>query len=288
MPPKDRTPKPEDFSPEALERSMRRGVSSYGGRLGRWWTGKADDPAHLAAYRKIANWLRKRLDPPPAGILDYACGAGHLLAEFRRAFPAAHLVGYDGAPRQLGRAARRLSGDPALALEERFLPDLADRPPPVDLTVFCFPHLLPPGDPAPVLLYAARHPREAKAANRLARALRRAAICDPDETPESQVANIILERMASRHLRRLTAPGGHCARVGYSQAPLEDIEDAYVDYLRFVEGWCAKVRGIKVKRFFRSVRERFVVSPVISDVADHTGKPEDDEGGYSLHLLARA
>jgi hypothetical protein len=264
---------------------MLAGVASYGKKLGRWWVKKAEDEGHVDAYRHVAKWLGRKLPRAPKSILDYACGAGHLTLELRHRFPRARITGYDGAMELLVKAQERLGADPRLTLSAKLLPDLEDRHPRSDLTVFCFPHLLPPDDAAPVRRYAKRHQREARAARKVAKAMRREGHWDKDTALRWHVENTLFERMAARHLFRLTRTGGHCAFVGYSQAALDEIEATYLDYLRFSEGFATSVRGVRVKRFFRPVADTYVRSPVISDVSDQEGSADEDEGGYMICLF---
>jgi hypothetical protein len=275
----------EDFSPQALERSMSAGVRSYGKKLGRWWLEKAGDSHHRKAYRRVARWLEKELPRNPRSIVDYACGAGHLTVELRSAFPRARITCYDGAKKLLARVRRRLPDDRRLELTEKFLPDLDDLHPRVDLTVFCFPHLLPPEDPGMVRAYAKAHPREAKAARKVSKAMRKEGIWDTDVDLDWHTENTLCERMAARHMWLLTQPAGHCARVGYSQTAFEEIDPVYVDYLRFTEGFATSVRGVRIRRFFRMVSDAYVESEVISDVMDQEGPADDDGGGYMICLF---
>jgi SAM-dependent methyltransferase len=280
-----RKKKDREVSPKRLEEAMLAASSGYERILGRWWVGKADDDAHREAFRHAARWTRRRRDGGPATILDYACGAGHLLKRLRKVFPRATLTGYDGAVKLLKKAGKRLGDDPKLELVEKLLPDLMDPHPPVDLTVLCLPHVLPFDEGESVHAYADRHRTELEAARKLTDAMREAGHWDTGEEVEWQVGNVIFERMVARHLRRLTRPEGHCVRIDYTEAPYDDIDDTYQDYIRFSQGACASVCGVRVPRFFEQVAHTYRASDLISDVADQT-EGYDSEGGYMVRLLA--
>ena len=69
---------------------------SYNGEAGKWWQERAGNAAHRRAYRTIADFIRDSLPLPPRLILDYACGAGNLIALLVRRFPTSQIIGLDG------------------------------------------------------------------------------------------------------------------------------------------------------------------------------------------------
>lgn len=280
-----RKKKRKGVSAKELEEGMVAASSGYEKVLGRWWVGKAKDDAHRKAYRRSAKWARRNLEQSPASILDYACGAGHLLKRLRKAFPAADLIGYDGSAKFLKQARKRLRDDSGLELVEKILPDLDDPRLPVDLTVLCLPHLLPFDEGQSVHAYADAHRAELEAARKLVDAMREEKLWESDDPVEWQVGNVIFERMVARHLRRLTRPGGHCLRIDYTEAAYDDIDDTYQDYIRFSQGACASVRGVRVPSFFRQTADTYRDSDIISDVSDQTEEYDGDGGGYMVRLL---
>ena len=277
--------KNRDISAKKLEKGMKAASSGYEKILGRWWMDKANDDAHRDAYRHSVKWTRRKLEEAPDTILDYACGAGHLLKRLRKAFPGARLIGYDGAAKLLRKAGKRLDDDPRIDLVTRILPDLDDSQPPVDLTVVCLPHLLPFDDGESVHAYADRHRAELKASRKVVDAMREEELWETDDPIEWQVGNVIFERMVARHLRRLTRPYGHCLRIDYTEAAYDDIDATYQDYIRFSQGACASVRGVKVPRFFKQIADTYRESDIISDVSDQT-EGYDSDGGYMVRLLS--
>ncbi len=274
-----------EFTAQTLEEGMEAAHSGYEKILGRWWLGKADDDAHRAAYRHTAKWTRRKLEASPETILDYACGAGQLLKRLRKAFPDAALTGYDGAKKLLKKAHRRLPDDPRLELVVKILPELTDPHPPVDLTVLCLPHLLPFDEGEGVHAYADGRRTELRAAREVVEALRREEFWERDEPIEWQVGNVIFERMVARHLRRLTRPGGHCVRVDYTEIRYEDVAPTYRDYLRFSQGNCSSVHGVRVPRLFKQIAGTFRVSDIIDDVSDQTEDYDSEGGGYMVRLF---
>ncbi|MBI4470325.1 MAG: class I SAM-dependent methyltransferase [Acidobacteria bacterium] len=70
-------------------------------------------PERLAFYRQVRGRLL-RLAVEPSDVLDVGCGSGHLLAEVKKLFPSARLMGVDFSPESI-KVARRLN--PALVFE---------------------------------------------------------------------------------------------------------------------------------------------------------------------------
>ncbi len=276
--------KRREVSARKLEKGMEAASSGYEKILGRWWVEKANDDAHRRTYRHSVKWTRRKLDRVPASILDYACGAGHLLKRLRKAFPRADLIGYDGAAKLLEKAQKRLDDDPGLELVRKILPDLDDPRSPVDLTVLCLPHLLPFDEGETVHAYADGHRAELRAAREVVDTMREEGLWEADDPVEWQVGNLIFERMVARHLRRLTHAGGHCVRIDYTEAAYHEIDDTYRDYIRFSQGACTSVRGVRVPRFFTQTADTYRESAVISDVSDQT-EEYDGDGGYMIRLL---
>jgi SAM-dependent methyltransferase len=280
--------KSREVSAKKLEKGMEAASSGYEKILGRWWVGKAADDAHRQTYKHAAKWTRRELPAVPDSILDYACGAGHLLKRLRKAFPAADLIGYDGAAKLLKKARKRLDDDPGLELTAKMLPDLDDPHPPVDLTVLCLPHLLPFDDGEAVTDYADQRRTELEAARKVVDAMREAGLWEVEERVEWQVGNVLFERMVARHLRLLTRPGGHCVRIDYTEAAFDDIDAVYQDYLRFSQGSCTSVCGVRVPRFFAPITDTYRISDIISDVSDQTDDYDSEDGGYMIRLFAAA
>jgi Methyltransferase domain len=273
------------FTAKELEHDMESSPGGYGKKLGQWWVDKAGDDAHRDAYRHIARWLKRKLDERPDSILDYACGAGHLLKRLRKAFPDAELTGYDGSGKLLKKAHRRLKSDDRLELVTKILPDLEDDHERVDLSVLCLPHLLPLDGAEDLIEYARTRPKELLAARKVAKAMRKEGFWERSEPVEWQVGMLLFERTVARHLSRLTRPGGHCARIDYSQSKFSEVAETYQDYLRFSQGACASVCGVRVPRFFRLLVSTYADSELISDVSDQTDEYDDEGGGYMILLL---
>ncbi len=277
----------DPYSQAALEDAMSAGAVAYTGLLGSWWAERARDAQHRQAFAQIADWLAARLPADAADLLDYTCGSGPLLRELRRAFPAAGLVGYDGSQVLLDEATADLAGDPQLTLEQKWLPDLGDRRPPVDCTMICFPQLLLPEDESFIRSYRRAHPAEVEAAAMIWENMIENEHWDEEEDDQAfRVKNTVFERICARHCWQLTRPGGHCLRVDYSYSDLAETDLTYLTYNRFAEGWDHQTYGVLVDQLFRLIDHDFVASPVIDDVHAQTGE-DSDEGGYTLCLLQR-
>ncbi|MFW5751164.1 MAG: methyltransferase domain-containing protein [Planctomycetota bacterium] len=272
---------------EDLVRAMEAGAAGYVGDLGDWWALRAADALHAREFRRIVRWLVKQLPQSPARILDYACGTGHLMHHLRRVFPTAHLIGYDGAEPLLTIGRASFADDKRAELRQKWLPDLADPCPPVDLSIVCFPHLLMSDDRSGLRAYRQAHRAEATAARRLWEEMIDAEHWDPEEDDRAfRVGQTLFERMCARHCHRVTRPGGYCLRVGYAYSGLEEIDPVYLAYSRFSEGWDHLCCGVVVDELFRLVASRYVESAVIDDVHAQTGD-EEEGGGYTLCLLQR-
>ena len=120
----------------------------YESEVGRWWLGRASDPAHGRAYSKTACYIHDSIGRSPRLIVDYACGAGHLLTRLAWRFPNAEVIGLDSSRLLLDLARLRVTRmGPLFARRVRLIATRLPRPsgPPIraDLAVFAFPNLFP-------------------------------------------------------------------------------------------------------------------------------------------------
>ena len=261
-----------------FDRELRRGVAAYDDALARWWLGRAADAAHRRAYRRIARFAAASFPAGPRRIVDLGCGAGHLLAELRRVFPRAELVGYDASTPLLRRARRRLersTGGGRVRLVQTVLPDPALAGTGADLLVLAFPNFLP------------RSPRTAVRAHGRAlgaagcRAARRFA-----RGSGVPYAALVFDRLLSLQARRLLRRGGTCLRVDYCGGPRDELLRQDRRRVAFEEGSRVEDDGGRdAPPVFRLLASRYVRSRVIRDVYEQTRDRADLTGGYAITVL---
>ncbi len=261
---------------------LARGMPAYEDTLGAWWHLKASDRSHTRAYRNIAGFVSASLARPPRTIVDYACGAGHLLARFGALFPDARLIGLDGSACLLNFARRRLgSAGHGILSRARLIemPLPAARLPRVkaDLSLFVFPNMIWPSlRPNP------RHlgRTEMLIARRLAREHSR------EEDPEEVFSFLVLGRLISMDLRRLLRRGGLCVRAEYAAARRDELSRADLARIAFEEGSLdIPVGGERPRELFRVLASAFFRSKVIGDVYEQAGRRRRRGGGYLLTVL---
>ncbi|HYK91644.1 MAG TPA: class I SAM-dependent methyltransferase [Acidobacteriota bacterium] len=269
-------------------------VANYGGRLGKWWFARAENPSHLYAYRQIANFIRASLRGSPALIVDYACGAGHLLTRLSIRFPRSRLMGLDRSALLLERARRRMSrlGDPAvrrIALFQVLLPDFVSRRPGADIAVYSFPNMLPPfGKSGSIWYRRYLGPADVRTAAVLARS------SDSDEghrveDPERVQADLLLGRLISLNLRGLLKRGGTCFRVEYAKARRHELRRIDLMRVAFEEGSLdMEVNGSISDQWFRVLASSYFRSRVMEDVYQQTHDEQDSGGGGYVITVLRA
>ena len=250
---------------------------SYNNEMAHWWLQRSRDASHARAYRNIAGFIRASYLRDPGTIVDYACGAGNLLALLSRHFPHSRLVGLDGSSFLLRLALRRISRLPArcarrISLIKTPLPQLNSLRRRADLAVFCFPNMVPfPGNE--------REAAEPFPMNRdewsVARLL---APRNPDALRQS--------RDVSMNLRRLLIQGGICVRVEYATANRHELSPEELLQVAFEEGSLdVPVDGWTPRQWFRVLASAYFRSQVLEDVYEQTGDERDRNGGYLITVL---
>jgi hypothetical protein len=219
-------------------------------------------------------------------IVDYACGAGHLLSLLSRRFPHSSLAGLDGSGNLLGIALRRFSRLPVdcsrrISLIRTSLPNLNLMRGRADLVVFCFPNMVPTEDEAGnrVLTQGDRE---------VARALALIARKGNKDLPDAFTIQSSLERsrLISLNLRRLLIPGGVCVRIEYGTARREELSLTELAGVSFEEGSLdTKVEGKTTRQLFRVSASAYFRSRVLEDVYQQTGDERDRNGGYIITVL---
>jgi SAM-dependent methyltransferase len=253
---------------------------AYGDIYAGWWRERARDRAHARAYRNIAGFIRASLPREPGLVVDYACGAGQLLARLAPLFPHSRLVGLDGSDTLLDLAAARLARLPdartaEVTLTRTHLP--MDRPfgEKADLAVYTFPNMMPSlsAEEAPG---AGLDREEREIARRLAR----------DPGGESDPALLEYGRSISRDLRRLLVRGGLCVRAEYADSRREEWEPQVLQQVAFEEGSLDQpIDGLRPRTWFRVLASAFFRSRVMEDVYEQTGEDRDRSGGYLITVL---
>jgi SAM-dependent methyltransferase len=263
---------------------LSRGLPAYSEMLGRWWYSRANDSAHAYAYRNIARYLRESLFRSPRLIVDYACGAGHLLSRLLDLFPDSRMIGLDGSPFLLSLARRRLGQREHLTLIETALPNFELPGIRADLVIFALPNMVPsPG--AYDLQQAGRFLKKSGWA--AARSLAYAGDRDGrDEDPETRFSTLLLGRLISLNLRRLLKPRGLCVRVEYGKVRRHELSAMELMRVPFEEGSLdLPVSGMLPEQWFRVLASCYFRSRIIEDVHQQSGGRENRRGGYLITVL---
>ncbi len=269
------------------------GPSTYNQTLGQWWLSQSSDRAHRYAYRKISQHLGSFFGRPPEKIIDYACGAGHMLTRLYRRFPNSRLTGIDGSSLLLELAGKRLQfmgqdWRQRVQLIETKLPDFSLPRGQADVLLFVFPNIVPDPDlPDPEEETDSRHPDNQAVADYLA--LTREP--DPEEETveddaETLCDSLITDNLISRNLRRLLKKGGVCVRADYANAPRNELTKLVRQRLAFQEGSLQEpVNGFRADQLFKVVASTYCRSKVLEDVYHQTRDKSDKDGGYLLTTL---
>jgi SAM-dependent methyltransferase len=275
----------------AFDVTSRRDIAGYDGKLGKWWQAQAENTSHRYAYRKVADYIRASFVRSPRLIVDYACGAGHLLTRLCNRFPEARLVGLDGSTFLLNLARRRLAhagchASTRTSLIDTSLPHLNMPRLAADLVIFAFPNMVPSGREAGFGLdkdsLRSVDPAVAEVLAHLADSQD-----DPiAESPETIQFELMLGRLVSLNLRKLLKRGGVCVRVEYAKARRHELSRADLLRVAFEEGSLdMKVSGKLPPQWFRVAASTFFRSRVMEDVYQQTGDERDRDGGYVITVL---
>jgi SAM-dependent methyltransferase len=261
----------------------------YNEELGRWWYARASDRPHARAYRNIADFIQASYARSPRLIVDYACGAGHLLSLLSCRFPDSRLAGLDGSEYLLGLALRRFSRLPVecsrrISLIKTPLPNLNLMRGRADLVIFCFPNMVPP-DPeeGPKQKF-----RLSQADREFAGTLAALAGKENDDLPDAWTIQRSLEqsRLISLNLRRLLVPGGVCVRIEYGTARREELSPSELVEVSYEEGSLdTTIEGKKRRQWFRVSASSYFRSRVLEDVYQQTGDERNRNGGYLITVL---
>lgn len=280
---------PENCRPRGLkidfDCELSRGLAAYEDSLADWWKERAADRSHARAYRRIAGYVGAAPAKAPRLILDYACGAGHLLARFSALFPRSRLIGLDGSSRLLDLARRRLSSPASVAgpraeLIETRLP-LQDLPRfDADIAAFTFPNLVWSGTGNP-------NRELSRGELTLARELARRGDCDEaGEDPAVICRSLVLGRLVAQDLRAVLRSGGLCVRAEYARCPRDELLRTELMRAEFEEGSLdVRSGGATGRPWFRVVSAAYFRSLVIEDVDQQAGRPAHAPGGYVITVL---
>lgn len=272
-----------------FDRELSRGLIAYDESLGYWWRSRADNRAHIGAYRRIADFLRDSLPKPPGLILDYACGTASLLPRLHRYFPKSRLFGIDGSGLLLDIARRRIargrrSARTMVSFMKTPLPNFKLPQAIADVVVYAFPNIVPiRANSRPAVKHL--KPRDLKVARILATSR------DPNrgmggKAPGSVHVRLLCDRLISLNIRRLLKPGGICLRVEYGHVRRDELSEWELLRAEFEEGSLANpVRHWQPEQWFRLSASCFFRSRVIEDVYHQSGDAGDRTGGYFITVL---
>ena len=265
---------------------------SYNGHAGNWWRERAANAAHQRAYKNIADFIRNSIPRTPRLIVDYACGAGNLLALLSRRFPNSRLIGLDGSSLLLDLAEKRLArlshgSARSISLIETPLPRKAALSKPADLVVYCFPNMMPSSKEEERRgsgYFLSK--RDQQIAEILSQSGEPGA--EEEEARDSRAARHALEygRSISQHLRRLLVSNGICVRVEYATTRRHEWSPLELQQASFEEGSLdVAVNGIHSRPWFRVLASAYFRSQVLEDVFEQTDDDRDKNGGYLITVL---
>ncbi|MCZ6767987.1 MAG: class I SAM-dependent methyltransferase [Acidobacteria bacterium] len=282
-----------DYTKIDFDHELDRGPNTYNQTLGQWWLSQSSDRAHSYAYSKITQHLVSFFGQPPERIIDYACGAGHMLTRLYRCFSNSKLTGIDGSSLLLKLAGKRLQSTgqdwrQRVHLIETNLPDCSLPRGQADVLLFVFPNIVPDPDlPDSEEEKDSHHPEDRAVADYLA--LTREP--NPEEEtveddPETLCDSLITDNLISRNLRRLLKKGGVCVRADYANAPRNELTKLVEQRLAFQEGSLQEpVNGLRAEQLFKVVGSTYYRSKVLEDVYHQTRDKTDKDGGYLLTTL---
>ncbi len=250
---------------------------AYNDEVGLWWLERSAEAGHGRAYRHIADFIKDSFVRPPGMIVDYACGAGNLLALLSCRFHHSKLVGLDGSPLLLSSALRRFSRLPRscsrrISLIETALPNFDLLRGLADLVIFCFPNMVPSSAEERQEWGSWLDKNDRKIAGNLA-------------FPEDPY---ILEqgRCISLNLRRLLARDGICVRVEYATVQRHELSPPELAQVSFEEGSLEyEAKGVRPRQWFRLLASAYFRSKVLEDVYQQTADERDRNGGYLITVL---
>ncbi len=250
---------------------------SYNDAVGCWWLERSKEAAHKRAYINIADFIKDSFVRPPGMIVDYACGAGNLIALLSSRFPHSRLVGLDGSRLLLSSALQRISRLPRrcsrrISLIETALPNFDLLRGKADLVVFCFPNMVSSGTEEKQEWGSRLDESDRKIAGNLA-------------FPEDPY---ILEqsRCISLNLRRLLARDGICVRVEYATVQRHELSPPELTQVSFEEGSLDyEADGVLPHQWFRLLASAYFRSKVLEDVYQQTSDERDRNGGYLITVL---
>ncbi len=265
---------------------------AYDGELAHWWIRRSADSAHRHAYAKIADFIRASFRRSPRVIVDYACGAGNLLALLSRRFANSKLVGLDRSSLLLNLAQRRFSRLPPdcahrITLIRTSLPDPSLLRGGADLVIFCFPNMVPSPEweDEGKDLFPVSH-ADLRIAGKLALAEEPFGEDRSSHDPFTVQKMLEMGRCISKNLRNLLVPGGICVRVEYSASRRHEWSPLESQRIGFEEGTLEmRVDGLNPRRWFRVLASAYFRSGVMQDVYQQSGEKQDRRGGYQIAVL---
>lgn len=280
-----------DYRKINFDAALNMGPEAYNRSVGRWWLKQSSNAVHAYAYRKIAQHINGFISLNPKRIVDYACGAGHMLWRLYWLYPESRLLGIDGSALLLKRARQRLQilgkdWKMRTDLVETYLPNFSLPTGLADLCLFVFPNIIPNGREENKTehnfsdsdLAVAKYLSEARESN-------------PDEEtvrddPETVYDFLLNDNIVARNLRGLLRKGGVCLRADYSNAPRDELTRLVRERLAFEEGSLAvSVNGYRAKQLFKVVSCNYYRSRVLEDVYHQTKNADDKRGGYFITTL---
>jgi len=280
-----------DYRKIDFDQELDTGPKTYKKTLGKWWLNQSKNRTHGYAYRKIAEHMSSFFGHPPEKIIDYGCGAGHMLTRLYRRFPNSHLTGIDGSSFLLEVAGKRLQylgreWKQRVELIETELPDFSLPVGQADALLFVFPNIVPPEEPEEED-DDLHHTDDLAVAEYLAQAREP----DPEEETveddeETLSDSLLTDNVISRNLRGLLKKGGVCVRADYANALRSELTELVQQRLAFQEASLAEpVNGVRATQLFTVVGSTYCRSKVLDDVYHQTRDETDKEGGYLMTTL---
>ena len=270
-----------------FEKELRTNFRGYNTTLTRWWGTRASIKSHCNAYRNIAKYVSKRIDPVPSLVIDYGCGNGRLLGALAIRLMETRFIGIDGSSAMLKTAKTYLRKEAPnllnrIKLLKAPLPTKLLLGKRADLVTFTFPHILSnlyDLELNSFLEFLTYSEIENAVILSGSKGVEDVSKENTDEDPEL-LQSLLVSRVISNNLRSLVKRGCYCLRVELANARREEFPKVFQKRFSFQEGSLDKsLSNQSVQQPFELVRSEYHRSRVMEDAYEQTGDESDRKGG---------
>ncbi len=204
---------------------------------------RASNKSHCNAYRNIAKYVSKRIDPVPSLVIDYGCGNGRLLGALAIRLMETRFIGIDGSSAMLKTAKTYLRKEAPnllnrIKLLKAPLPTKLLLGKRADLVTFTFPHILSnlyDLELNSFLEFLTYSEIENAVILSGSKGVEDVSKENTDEDPEL-LQSLLVSRVISNNLRSLVKRGGYCLRVELANARREEFPKVFQKRFSFQEG----------------------------------------------------